>query len=112
MTLLRYMKPIDSLPDPRGSLSHSIPSQAIAEANREVQKAMAGGGKCGLYTKYSATVHAEIGKYTYQHGAAAAARHFTRKLEKPVHKSTVKLIRRGYIEELQKREHGRTMEKS
>ncbi len=78
MALLLYMKPIDGLPDPRGLLSHCIPSQAIAEANNEVQKAVAGGSKRGPYTKYSAAVRAEIGKYACQHGAAAAARHFTR----------------------------------
>ena len=55
MALLHYMKPIDGLPDPRGSLSSCISSQAIAEANKEVQKAKAGGtGKRGPYTKYSA----------------------------------------------------------
>ena len=39
MALLWYMKPSRScLPDPRGSMS--VPSQAIAEANKDVQKAM------------------------------------------------------------------------
>ena len=42
MALVRYMKPIDGLLDPRGLLSRSIPSQVITEVNREVQKAMAG----------------------------------------------------------------------
>ena len=38
MALLCYMKPVGGLPDPRGSLSSSIPTQVIAEANKEVQK--------------------------------------------------------------------------
>ena len=42
MALVWYMKPIDGLPDPRGSLSRSISIQVITEVNREVQKAMAG----------------------------------------------------------------------
>ena len=38
-----------------------------------------------------------------QHGAAAAARHFSRKFGKPVSENTVKLIKKGYTEELKKR---------
>ena len=105
MALLRYMKAIGSLPDPRGSLSHSILTQAIAEANKEVEKVMAGDKltKRGSYTKYSAADCAKIGKYACQHGAAAAARHFTRKFKKTVSESTVKSIKKGYIEEVLKR---------
>ena len=40
MALLRYMKPIGGLPGPREVLSSSIPTQAIAEVNKEVQKAV------------------------------------------------------------------------
>ena len=57
MALLQYMKAINGLPDPRGSLSHSIPYQAITEENREVWKAMAGGGKHRPYTKYYGREH-------------------------------------------------------
>ena len=39
MAMSRYFKPKDSLPDPRGPLSHSLPSRAmIAMVNREVEK--------------------------------------------------------------------------
>ena len=41
MSILRYFKPKDSLPDPKGSLSASMSSEAIASANGEVQEAMA-----------------------------------------------------------------------
>ena len=37
MALLKYLRPKDGLPDPKGSLSLSMPSQAIAEANRQVE---------------------------------------------------------------------------
>ncbi len=37
MTLLRYLKQKDGLPDPRGPLSTSIQSRVIARANREVE---------------------------------------------------------------------------
>jgi len=62
MALLHYMKPIGGLSNPIGSLSSSIPTQAIAEANKEVQKAVGtvDRGKCGPYKWYSSTVHAEI----------------------------------------------------
>ena len=40
MSIRRFFKPIDGLPDPKGSLSGAIPSAAIASANREVQKVM------------------------------------------------------------------------
>ena len=36
-SILRYFKPRDGLPDPNGSLSASLPSQAIAAVNREVK---------------------------------------------------------------------------
>ena len=39
MALLRYLNPIDGLPDPKGPLTSYISAQAIAEANKEVQKA-------------------------------------------------------------------------
>ena len=40
MALLRYLKRKDGLPDPNGSLSSTISSQAIASANHEVEEAM------------------------------------------------------------------------
>ena len=35
MSIRRYLKPIDGLTDPKGSLSTTIQSAAIASANRE-----------------------------------------------------------------------------
>ena len=40
MSIRRYFKPVDGLPDPQGSLSRAIPSAAITSANLEVQKVM------------------------------------------------------------------------
>ena len=83
MALLCYMKPVSSLPGPRGLLSSSIPTQAIAEANKEVQKAVgaADGGKRGPYKQYSSTLRVEIAEYACQHGAAVTAWYYS-KLEK------------------------------
>ena len=41
MPLYRYYQPVcgDNLPDPKGPLSATIPRQAIAEVNKQVQKA-------------------------------------------------------------------------
>ena len=38
MSIRSYFKPKDGLPDPKGSLSSILPSQAIALANKEVEK--------------------------------------------------------------------------
>ena len=40
MALLRYLKPIDRLSDPKDSLSYCIQLQAIAQTNVEVRKPM------------------------------------------------------------------------
>ena len=87
MALLRWLQPRNGLPDPRGSLSSSIPSQAIAAANREVEEAIrtASSGKRAPiddivrmyyiiygapYGQYSPTVRAEISKYACHRGVA------------------------------------------
>ena len=46
---------------PRGTLSLAVPSQAMAEANRDVQEATSK-KKQGAYKRYSTSVHAEIGR--------------------------------------------------
>ena len=98
MSLLRFFKPVDRLPDPRGQLSSSLPSVAIAEANKEVLKATKKGNeKRGAY-KYSAEVRAEIGKYAIHHGVAATSRHFSRRLAKTVSETTVRSIKAVYLE--------------
>ena len=94
MSLLRFFKPIDGLPDPRGALSSSIHPEAIAQANKEVQKATnSEKQKRGPYTMYSAEVRAEIGEHATHHGVAATARRFSRRLAKTVSESTVRSIK-------------------
>ena len=77
MALLRYLQPKDGLPDPRSALSLAVPSQAMAEANRDVQEAPS--KNRGAYKRYSASVRAEIGRYAIHHGVATAARYFSKK---------------------------------
>ena len=38
MSIKSYFQPENGLPDPKGSMSCSLPSQAIALANKEVEK--------------------------------------------------------------------------
>ena len=39
MSLLKYLRSKDGLPDPKGSLSTDIPERTISSANQQVQKA-------------------------------------------------------------------------
>ena len=130
MSLLKYFTRRDGLSDPRGSLSNSVPSRAIAVANREVEKELARRIKktwtiqkvllfnCYLTvlnhcyvtfacSSYSAKERAEIGKYSQMNGVARTARYFTRKLNKTISESTVRSIQKLYQSELErKRRHG------
>lgn len=57
IALLRYLKPTDGLPDPKGSLSSSIQPQATVQGNEEVKKTPKSiSRKCGLYQVYSAEI--------------------------------------------------------
>ena len=82
MALLRYFKKRDGLPDPKGSLSHTIPSRAISMANSEVTEAMTGDKKRGPYKKYSPEERCRMGRYACDRGVAAAARYFTRQFHR------------------------------
>ena len=71
---IRYMKPVHGVPDPRGSLSASVPSRAIAKANKGVwEEVTRQAGKRGPYVKLSSSQRCEIAG---QHGAVETARHF------------------------------------
>ena len=61
MALLRYLKPTDGLPDPKGSLSSTMHPQAIAQANEEVREPMKSVlRKCGPYQVYSVDIRAKL----------------------------------------------------
>ena len=90
MTLLRYFEPIDGhLPDPTGPLSADIPPPAIRQANLDVlaaekQDANAKMRARGPYGRLTDRQRAQIGKYASGNGDAAAARKFSKELERPV----------------------------
>ena len=61
MSIRRFFRPKDGLPDPRGSLSLSVPSEVIALANREVKRFLASetetGKKRGQYKRWARTAN-------------------------------------------------------
>ena len=66
---------------------------AIEEANAAVasiQQEESAKSKRGCYIKLSDEIRAKIGKYSYENGDSAAARHFTHVLGKHINRSTVR----------------------
>ena len=121
MVLLKYLKVNkDRFPNPHGSLSGTIPSRALAQANREVQQLLSqeNEGKQGPYKKYVTFVYLcafylfiscrynpkerlKITRYACHHGvAAAAAVHFSRKVGHCICESTTHSIKKAYLDEI------------
>ena len=105
MSILRYLVPIDGLPDPKGPLSSEIPSSIITEANWQVREATSKikQQKRESYQIYSPSVHVNIGSYACQHGVSSAARVFSKRLDTRVSESTVRSIRDKYKEEVRRK---------
>ena len=60
--------------------------------------------KRGLqYSNYPPEIRAKIGKYACAHGTQPAVRKFTKDLGKPLSESTVRSMKKRYLEELSKR---------
>lgn len=53
--------------------------------------------------RYSEEERAKIGKYASIHGAASAARHFSKKLGSIISESTVKSIKADYLQEMKRK---------
>ena len=107
MSLLQYFERADVLPDPRGTLSTSLPPRAIARANAEVRRSLDEGNSMKArrsYHRYSPKVRAAIGKYASTNGVSAASRFFSGKLKHHVSTSTVLSIKKSYMEERKRRE--------
>ena len=103
MALRNYLRPINGLPDFKGQLSSSIPSTAIAEANRlvnQTRKEETKKKKRGPYNKYLPSVRLRIAEYACHHGVVSAARVFSHKLQQNISESTIRLIRGAYRQEL------------
>lgn len=67
-----------ALPSPNGPLSREIPSTAICEANKEVEKTLKNEDtkKRGCYQRYDGKQKAAIGNYALVHGTSVALRHY------------------------------------
>ncbi len=127
MSILNYFKPRHGLPDPKEPLSVQLPSQAIAAAKYEVDKAIKEAEKnkkrgkynryyihttitvCDCYNfpslRYSSTDRADIERYACRHGTAAAARHFSRKFEVKVSENTVVSLKKEFKREKRKADY-------
>ena len=108
-SILRYYKPASSsdcrLPSPHGPLSRSIPSAAIASANREVQSILdqqSKPKKRGPYERYTPSERAKIGKFASECGVQAAVRKFSKDHRK-ISESTIRGFKNAYREELLKK---------
>ena len=74
MSILQYFERVDVLPDPRGTLSTSVPPRAIAQANAEVRKSLDNGKQMkarGSYHWSSPKMGAAIRKYASTNGVSA-----------------------------------------
>ena len=68
MSILRYLVPINGLPDPKGPLSSEIPLSIITEANRQVREATSKKQqKRGSYQVYSPSVRQHFSASCFPH---------------------------------------------
>ena len=83
MALYRYFCSANDdrkLPDPRGPLSKTIPSSAIASANSEIKAlTQSEDRKRGQYAKLTPELRFEVGKRATEHGVAATIRYYSTK---------------------------------
>ena len=99
IALLKYLCKTnsDQLPNPFGPLSSSIPSQTIAESNKQIREVLQKDKKRGEYNKLSPEEKAVIGKYASENGVSKAVRHFQDK------DSSVRDWKKLYEKELKER---------
>ena len=76
MSIHRYLRPVNSLPQPDGPLSSSLPSVAIKEASKSMEAVYSTQKKWkqGTYDKLTPEQQVAIAKYAALHGNQAAVR--------------------------------------
>ena len=102
MALYRYFCSANDdrkLPDPRGPLSKTIPSSAIASANFEIKALTQSEG--GQYAKLTPELRFEVGKRAAEHGVAATIRYYSTKFN--LKESSVRTWRNAYTGEIRTR---------
>lgn len=87
------------LPDARNAKSF-VESKEIISANTEVSTALKEkrGVKRGQYAVYDEVLRSKIGRYATMNGNSAAVKHFTSELGRPVSESTIRSIKKQYVE--------------
>ena len=94
------------LPDPEGLLSDHLPTASIAEANKEVLKAVAGAKepqKKGPYIIVTPECKAQVAKFASINGNSVAARKYTKLFGKKLNESNVHLWVKNYELELERK---------
>ena len=90
-----YFKRADistALPDPIGPLSNKVPSESIAEANKEVVRVITTDEtpqKKGPYLKVTPECNAKIAKFDSINGNSVAVRKYTKLVDKSLNERTV-----------------------
>ena len=109
MSILKYFETVgsDALPHLQGMLSSILSEETIQSANycihQPTRTKKPTDKKRGSYQKLSEEKKAEVGRYAAENGVAAAVRHFAKELPKSLNESTVRGMKRRYLEELSRK---------
>ena len=109
MSLLKYFETVgrDALPHPQGRLSSVLSEETIQPANDYIRQHARtkkhSEKKRESYQKLSEEKKAEVGRYAAENGVGAAVRHFAKELPKSLNESTVRGMKRRYLEELSRK---------
>ena len=109
--MLRYFKPIskgkeEQLGLPKPDSIPGIAPASVRNANDGIVKALSGpsseskakqGTKRGAYGVYPSELRAKIGRYAAEMGVNAAAKRFSKELNRPVNESTVRGMKKAYL---------------
>ncbi|VDI04793.1 Hypothetical predicted protein [Mytilus galloprovincialis] len=96
---------LDSLlPDPNVEKDAET-AKTVTVANSSVKDVLQSPNrkrKRGEYSNYSSEQRAKIARYACEHGNTSAAKHFSKLLDKTINESTVRSMKKQYIDELNK----------
>ena len=96
--MLRYFKKVDKNPT---SKVPGLTEEEVERANEEVKRVIEQkSGRRAKYNDYTPQQRANIGKYAAEHGPTRASHYFTKVLGKDVPESTVRRLRKEYLQKL------------
>ncbi|XP_077986275.1 uncharacterized protein LOC144440771 [Glandiceps talaboti] len=109
MSLMKWLKtaplPVPSepgLPNPNNNndvSKCSISAEAIATINQEISS-VSRKRKRGKYQFYSAETRAKIARYAIDNGVMNAVRNFSKELDSPICKNTIRSMKTSYLKEV------------